>query len=352
MAYLKSPPFEYDVFVSYAHGESGMLKDWTLRLVDRLEGDILDWVPEFRDLHIFIDSKLDPTKKLSDQLRDAVGKSGLLLIVMSEQYINSAWCQSEREWFESEIRQCQSDGGLLFVVRAQPTDHSDWPDVLKDSDGHPVLGFQFHRDVGRGEEPFSVRPYGHPPSKGENEKYYEELSRLSTNLITRLREIRSRSEISETKESSLSLFLDDKPKIYLQPLNDNQDEWEDAKRQLENMGCEVIYVDAGHKSSDLLRMEEVRAEKLKMLKDEAHAACLLRPPGANGINKDLEILVNDRSVMKMMGRNIPCAVIDRSNPEISLPAGLGIDVVSANGQDWPKSVRVWLKSVLDAGERP
>ena len=148
MAYL-STPFEHDIFVSYAHGVADRrgvkrLKDWSERLNDELESEIKNWQLEFDDLNIFIDRDLDPTRPLTDLLRGHVASSGLLLVIMSERYLSSAWCTDEREWFEAEVKRRGVSGGVVLVVRAQPTNHELWPACLKDERGHVVLGFQFH----------------------------------------------------------------------------------------------------------------------------------------------------------------------------------------------------------------
>ena len=90
MAYL-SKPFEHDLFVSYAHGRADRggvkrLKHWSERLKAELEGEIIDLLPEFEPLDIFIDVQLDPTAPLTDQLRDDISHSGLLLVIMSEHW--------------------------------------------------------------------------------------------------------------------------------------------------------------------------------------------------------------------------------------------------------------------------
>ena len=67
---LSRTPFEHDVFVSYAHGRRAAgvkrLKHWSERLKDELDGEIVDLLPEFEPLDIFIDEQLDPTQPLTD----------------------------------------------------------------------------------------------------------------------------------------------------------------------------------------------------------------------------------------------------------------------------------------------
>ena len=106
MPYL-NPPLIHDVFVSYAHGTKH-LKKWSQQLADELKEDILGFHGEFDDLEIFIDTNLDPAMPLTDQLEDSVRASGLLLVVMSARYLESSWVKDELQWFEDEIKQCQS----------------------------------------------------------------------------------------------------------------------------------------------------------------------------------------------------------------------------------------------------
>ena len=73
MAYL-SPHFDYDVFVSYSHGDprgtrDAPLRDWTRALIGKLEAQILSLDTEFDDLNVWMDARIDPTIHLTDELR-------------------------------------------------------------------------------------------------------------------------------------------------------------------------------------------------------------------------------------------------------------------------------------------
>src|SRR5690348_3102553 len=121
MAYL-SPPFAHDIFVSYAHGRADRhgvkrLKHWSERLKDELKFEIVDLAPEFDPLDVFIDEQLDPTQPLTDLVRGHVSSSGLLLVIMSERYLSSAWCTDERDWFAAEVNRRGISGGVVLVVR-------------------------------------------------------------------------------------------------------------------------------------------------------------------------------------------------------------------------------------------
>jgi hypothetical protein len=68
MSYVGAP-YDYDVFVSYAHGVTvrgvAPLKTWSQCLANELEATVCNTKPEFRNVKIFIDSDLDPTRQLT-----------------------------------------------------------------------------------------------------------------------------------------------------------------------------------------------------------------------------------------------------------------------------------------------
>src|SRR5262245_56244444 len=78
MPYL-APHFDYDVFMSYAHGVPGAvdppLRRWSQALIDRLKADILSLFTEFDDLAIWDDRSIDPTAALTEELRNKVERA-------------------------------------------------------------------------------------------------------------------------------------------------------------------------------------------------------------------------------------------------------------------------------------
>lgn len=168
MTYL-APNFDYDVFVSYSHGDplgqgNSPLKRWTLTLIDKLERDILALDTEFDSLQIWRDENIDRTMHLTPELRGKVCKSCILMIVMSNRYLTSTWCTDELEWFREQIQGRSNEQGRVFIVRAQPTDENVWPDFLRDARGHAMLGFQFHDSRGG-------QPFGWPDFADKNEDF-------------------------------------------------------------------------------------------------------------------------------------------------------------------------------------
>ena len=82
--------------------------------------------------------KISGNQPLTGYVRSKVARSGLLLVLMSDWYLNSSWCRDELEWFTNTIRQ-ERPGRPIFVVRVRATDHNTWPPVFKDERGRPPL---------------------------------------------------------------------------------------------------------------------------------------------------------------------------------------------------------------------
>src|SRR5262245_20662174 len=96
-------PFIYDLFVTYSHGSvTGIgpspLKRWSDGFVRELQSE-LRMNPKFgRQLSLFFDDShrpdagIDPMTGLTEQLRTDIGAAALLQILMSDHYLQSAWC--------------------------------------------------------------------------------------------------------------------------------------------------------------------------------------------------------------------------------------------------------------------
>ena len=78
-----------------------------------------------------------------------------------------------------------SEGGRVFVIRAQQTDERLWPDFLRDARGHALIGFPFY-------DPENGDPWGFQ-LREPGDEYFKELTRLRTWLTKRLRELRERA---------------------------------------------------------------------------------------------------------------------------------------------------------------
>ncbi|MBS0149860.1 MAG: TIR domain-containing protein [Nitrospira sp.] len=113
--------YEYDVFVSYAHADNekplGSVAEhgWVTTLAHNLNTG-----PGHYHKNLFIDHQLKPGDPFSDDLFKKVEHSTLLLLLLSQNYIDSPWCGDELEHF---IRTHSNDSNKLadvFVVELLP----------------------------------------------------------------------------------------------------------------------------------------------------------------------------------------------------------------------------------------
>jgi hypothetical protein len=143
MGYLSE--FEHDIFVSYAH--SDLLNDWSGRLIDDLRTLVAGGLRlrGAEEVGVWWDYDLRGNQPLTRQLREKVEGAGVLLVLMSDWYLQSGWCQDERDWFVNAVQQRGAD--RVFVVRVCATDHDRWPKSFKDERGHPLVGYDFARDA-------------------------------------------------------------------------------------------------------------------------------------------------------------------------------------------------------------
>jgi TIR domain len=141
-----------------------------------------------------MDPKQDPTAKLTDELRDKASGCAVLMIVISNRYLKSSWCRAELEWFRAQVQARPGDSGRVFVLRAQKTDESLWPEFLRDSRDHAMTGFTFH-------DPKVGDPWGFQLERPGDE-FFKELARLRNWLTKRLHEMRDRAAKRAHKQAN------------------------------------------------------------------------------------------------------------------------------------------------------
>src|SRR5262245_53863850 len=84
--------YKNDIFFSYAHGNDD-LRRWSLSLATRLRNSI-ETLLQVRPggLEFWTDKELEGNRGLTCNIKTNVQSSAVIIIVMSELYINSPWC--------------------------------------------------------------------------------------------------------------------------------------------------------------------------------------------------------------------------------------------------------------------
>lgn len=347
MSYL-APHFDYDVFVSYAHGhvpgvDDPPLKRWSQALIDSLKADIGSLFSDFDELTIWDDRSLDPTAALTGELRKKVERSCLLLIVMSPRYLSSAWCTDELAWFEREFAERRKGPGRVFIVRAVSTNPKKWPGGLKDERGHPDLGFRFHRET----DEENVEPYGWPDLVDRNEDFYRSLATLRTTLVRRLREIKKNYARQATSVATRTgaAAVQRPPRLYLHARPEYDALRLSVSNDLRAVGCRVVTPVAaatGGSLADWTAESRARIEAVQ----HCDALTLLRGSADHGFGDELcDIAIDERErVNAAREAPLPCAVLDASRapfPMADFARRNGIELFDLNDPAWRSSFKAW-----------
>lgn len=117
------PNESYDVFVSYAHADNEIPQNATLDIgwVTALAAN-LNTGPNVRKKKLFIDHQLKPGDEFSDDLITKVRNSRLLILLLSQNYIDSKWCGKELEHFIQAHSSDTEKPSDVFVVELFPFD--------------------------------------------------------------------------------------------------------------------------------------------------------------------------------------------------------------------------------------
>jgi hypothetical protein len=343
MSYL-APNFDPDIFVSYSHGDPyegrAPLRDWTQALIRRLLDQLRSLETEFKELHLWMDPEIDPTTELTDELRKMASASGLLMIVMSKHYLGSTWCRDEIEWFRRQIEARPGESGRVFVLRAQETETSLWPDFLRDERGHGMQGFFFY-------DPQNGYPWDYPDLRAPNAAFGKELLRLQTWLIKRLRELRERAVKRAQGQTAAAVAANPTgPRlVYLHVPPEGDAARADVDAALKGDGIlplTAARAAVGGGLSDWQR--EARAVRMEAAK-RCEALALLRVDGGDRFVGDLlDIGVNEcERIAAARGAPMPCAVLDKTGEDLPINISqLGIERFDVSRPEWHGRFRSWL----------
>jgi hypothetical protein len=235
MGYLNE--FEHDIFVSYAH--SDLLNEWSARLIKDLRTLVAGalGMRGAEEVGVWWDYHLRGNQPLSGQLREKVEGAGVLLVLMSDWYLKSAWCRDERDWFVQDVQRRGAD--RVFVVRVCTTDDSDWPDEFKDERGYPLVGYDFVREAGS-EDLSLPRGYPHPEAARDSTEYYAALEKLARDIRDQLRAL-ERAKISVLEPPPDPGLKEQGECVFLAAVPEELDELRhDLATLLRKSGCVVV----------------------------------------------------------------------------------------------------------------
>jgi hypothetical protein len=198
------PGFDHDVFVSYAHVDNqpllvpgGVPAGWVDTLVENLQRLLSQQLGRKDWGKLWFDPKLRGDEPFPPVLREAVSRSATLLVILSEGYLQSDWCQREREAFMQAAAQHGDTPGRLFVVQLMDIERSRWPQAFGD-----LLGYAFFSQEREHAPVRTLRMLADDPG---NQLYFRRLDDLSRELAERLRRLREQQPAAAAAE--LTVFL-------------------------------------------------------------------------------------------------------------------------------------------------
>src|SRR5215510_13615323 len=232
--------FAHDVFVSYVHVDN--------RKFDRDVGWVETFVENLREAlppklqrgqpDIWRDPRLSSNEPLSDRIEAAVTHAATLLVILSESYLTSEWCQQELALFLQAAAQTGGAAGRIFLVRVDALDHNCWPEAFRD-----LLGQKFFEQANN-DAP--ARTLGTPLANDpEKRLYFQSLDDLSRELATKLLEMKQAAEISEaslgTQPSPEPQAPDNSPVVFLAEATPDLDDLRDnISRYLKQANIRVL----------------------------------------------------------------------------------------------------------------
>ena len=350
-------PFKHDLFVSYSHGDfdgtgRSHLKTWSQAFVRELEAELRQH-PKFGRLGIFLDQDqrpeqgLDPTRPLTQQLRDEIGTAGVLTILMSPHYLLSKWCGDERDWWV----QCQAQRGLapdgrITIARIWPTE-DPWPTPFVDERREPLVGFTFY-DLARA----AVRPqpYGWPDPTDAKGPFRDALLDMVGVIWKRLESLKAELDDRERrKDEAARLAAADGQVIYLHARAEHAEAWERAAGVLEQKGFVVWPGEPDPVEQDPRRAREIAERRVETLSG-CDGLLLLGTDDGRALDADLIVVGRqDRHAARARSeRLLPCAVLDTAGPVLpiqrrrTMAHRLGIDWIETAHDVWPVEVHSWL----------
>lgn len=178
----------YDVFISYAHADNeiplnaSIDKGWIGILAANLNTG-----PNVLKKRIFIDYQLKPGDEFSDDLIAKVTNSKLLVLFLSRNYADSAWCGKELTHFIQTHSNNTDKPVDVFVVELFPYEQlTDLPDNIQNIRKHNIHAKFWYQSI----DASSPILAGYPTPSDNDDKvrihYWNSLNALRTAIDERL----------------------------------------------------------------------------------------------------------------------------------------------------------------------
>lgn len=225
MAYV--PGYDHDVFISYAHVdneetlfEGGKSIRWVTILKDELKTRLKGGLG-INSVEIWMDREdLPGNESVTASLETAVCNTATMIVILSEGYKNSMWCNKEVRDFVSSAH----NEGRLFIVHLQDIPLNDRPKMMQD-----LNGFIF---FGKG---------GNDPLSPNSELFVNRLVDLKTSLCKKLKELKLQRTLNEdSQEHPLNTVQNSMAVLLAEGSPDLDEDLDSIRRYLDQLGYRVL----------------------------------------------------------------------------------------------------------------
>jgi hypothetical protein len=214
--------------------------------------------------------------------------------------------------------------GCILVVRALLTDETLWPPILKDEDDNSLIGFFFHERPGNED----TDPFGYPEPQPGDREFYKALAGLRTIVRQRLRDIKAHAEHLDNDAFEVSV---EAPRVYLDALPEQAEEWQEAAKLLMRSGFEVLPSSPPQRASTVF---EIRRHKQQTQQDVDRCRAILVLDGEQ-IERRCNAAINN-------ARNVNRA----SKPKVAVISTKGFDGQSPIDQHFDLADNDWLERMV------
>lgn len=186
------PGFQVDVFVSYATANNQPLSDdddgWVTAVRDLLKKMLDEGLGRRGASEVWMDYKLRGNESFDDALREKVEQSAVMLVFLSEAYLESECCRRELEIFADA-----NDGGRgrIFLIHYEPVPPGKWPKQLKGLSSEKYQFYAQERDGAPCDQ------LGWPVPNSENpghSSFFARMRELRHDLVAQLKKMKSSAQ--------------------------------------------------------------------------------------------------------------------------------------------------------------
>ena len=340
MSYV-GEPFDYDVFVSYAHAEvetkAPLIRNWSRRVAEQLRDLLASALdvegPSGSEVEVFLDDRvLTAGQPLTQTLREKAKRSAVLLVLMSPLYPNKSWCMDELGWFFEQASEDGRGQEHCPVLLIQPVAEGAWPKLLRDERDKPVNYLNF-ADAETSLPVFIDDPDGPQLRRAVLKPFIEIKGKLVT--LRKLFDARRRMAVAATQRRA------DRPVIYLDASPEELALWQQMKGDLREVAI-VRPVSLAPTRSSVDPLDRDRQKERQLLFAESHGLVLVHSSGGSWLEHAVATSYNDRQLQLQRQRNLPWAILDRVGQKPPIADDYDVPCVPARAKGWQHELLVTL----------